>query len=203
MNVVLLHGMGRTSFSMFFLKKRLASKGLKPSTFGYLATLESFNGCVQRLVAHLQKTIGEEPYILVGHSLGAVLIRAALPQLFLSPPKACFFLAPPSKAAKVAMFLSGSWLYRRLTGEMGQLLAQSSFMSSLPIPTMPVKIYAGIAGPTGAWSPFGYEPNDGVLTLAEVKGALTFPVVLVPTLHTWIMNSRVVAEDIVKTVGQL
>lgn len=69
-------------------------------------------------------------------------------------------------------------------------------MAALPIPSVPVRIYAGTSGPRGALSPFGNEPNDGILTVSETAlGA--FPVIQVPALHTFIMNSRIVADDIV------
>ncbi len=70
-------------------------------------------------------------------------------------------------------------------------------MESLPVPGVPTKIYAGVAGPRGRYSPFGEEPNDGLLTVKE-----TFlprvPLQTVPALHTFIMNSKMVTQDIVR-----
>jgi hypothetical protein len=85
---------------------------------------------------------------------------------------------------------------------MGQSLADADFMNALPLPTAPTMVYAGTGGPRGRWSPFAGKPNDGVLAVTETQlpGALTR---LVPAIHTFIMNSRVVAEDIVRTTGEL
>ena len=82
-------------------------------------------------------------------------------------------------------------------GEIGQRLADKQFMESLPRPSVPAKIYAGTGGPRGRYSPFGEEPNDGVLTIKETL-LTSVPVQTVPVLHTFIMNSRVVSQDIVK-----
>jgi len=136
-------------------------------------------------------------YMIVGHSLGTVLTRAVLPRL-VHKPKACFFLAPPSKVSKAARRFATQPLIRLYIGDAGKILVDEAFMNSLPIPDVPTKIYAGIAGPRGPYSPFGDELNDGLLSLEEtvLPGV---PVQTVPALHTFIMNSKIVAEDIVRT----
>jgi len=70
-------------------------------------------------------------------------------------------------------------------------------MESLPVPGVPTKIYAGIAGPRGRYSPFGVEPNDGVLTVKETF-LPSVPIQTIPSIHTFIMNSKVVTQDIVR-----
>lgn len=81
------------------------------------------------------------------------------------------------------------------TGEMGQKLASQPFMDALPLPAVPTRIYAGTGGPRGRHALFGDEPNDGVLAVRETRLA-DIPLQTVPSLHTFIMNSRAVAEDI-------
>ena len=88
-------------------------------------------------------------------------------------------------------------------GEMGQLLANGNFMASLPLPSTPTRIYAGIGGLVGKCSPFGNKPNDGVLTVEETQGSLDVPVTLVPSMHTFIMNSSIVADDIINNLGDI
>jgi hypothetical protein len=80
---------------------------------------------------------------------------------------------------------------------MAQLLADPQFMASLPATGVPTKIYAGTAGPRGRYSPFGDEPNDSVLTVKEMI-LPGIPIQTIPVLHTFIMNSKVVTQDIVK-----
>ena len=196
MNIVLIHGMGRTPLSMLMLSQRLRKEGHSTRLFGYSPTLESFEPCQQRLIHFIQRVSATGPYALIGHSLGCVLIRSVLTHLQEQPPAACFFLAPPSQACKAAKFFADNPLYRLLMGEMGQLLANEPFMEALPIPTMPTRVYAGTGGPIGKLSPFGDIPNDGILTVEEVQGALPNPVILMPSAHTFIMYSRQVADDI-------
>jgi hypothetical protein len=203
MHVILVHGLGRTPLSLLLLGRRLRAAGLKPRLFGYLPAVESFGHCADRLVATVGETAGARPYALAGHSLGAVLIRAVLPRLQENPPAACFLLAPPNQACRAARYFARYRLYKLLAGEMGQKLADPAFMDALPVPYMPTRIYAGTGGFSGRCSPFGGEPNDGILTLAETRGALAAPLILTPASHTFIMNARLVADDIARTLAAL
>ena len=200
MNDILIHGMGRTRASLLLLARRLRRHGLQPHVFGY-RTRGAFETAVTHLTRTITTTTQGQPFILIGHSLGTVIIRAALPQLTVQPA-ACFFLAPPSTVCKAARTFSPNPLFRAATREMGNLLATEHFMASLPVPTVPVTIYAGTAGPHGRFSPFGNELNDGLLTLSEVALG-TFPVVQVPTLHPFIMHSPFVAADIARRTANV
>ena len=104
------------------------------------------------------------------------------------------------RACRAARFFSRFGLYRALTGEMGQLLADEAFMQSLPLPPNTV-IYAGTGGPRARWLPFGNQPNDGILALDEMLGA-GGESVEVAASHTFIMNSRAVFDDIVQRLAQ-
>jgi hypothetical protein len=201
MNVTLIHGMGRTPLSMLVLRHRLRAAGFKPKLFGYSPMFESFDYCVGRVIAHVRENRGNGPYALIGHSLGTVLIRAALPQLEEYPPFTCFFLAPPSQASRAAQYFSANPVYKLLTGEMGQLLANHQFMDELPAPQVPTRIYAGTCDLSGRFSAFN-EPNDSVLTVRETQGKLPILPIPIHTTHTFIMNSRQVADDIISVLKE-
>lgn len=195
MRAILIHGMGRTPVAMLGLAVRLRAAGMAPRLFAYSAAIERWQGCLNRLERYINKNTAGDEYILVGHSLGSVLIRGVLPRL-VHKPVACFFLAPPTKACQAARKFAPRLIYKMFTGEMGQLLADAEFMEALPLPDVPTKIYAGISGPRGRYSPFGEEQNDGVLALHETE----LPEAVhhqVPALHTFIMNKQEVAHDIV------
>ncbi len=188
--------MGRTPLSMMMLAARLRTMGVRPGLFAYWAAFERFDRCVRRLAGFIERRVATDRYILVGHSLGTVLMRAAFPMLS-RKPLACFMLAPPIQASRAARRFAPRAIYQWLTGEMGQLLADREFMASLPMPDVPTKIYAGTGGPLGRYSPFGSLPNDGVLSVDETW-VPTVPAQQVASLHTFIMNSKDVAQDIVK-----
>lgn len=196
MDTILIHGMGRTPMAMSILATRLRRSGIRPHLFGYSVTFERWNDCFQRLEYFIAKRVKTNEFIMIGHSLGAVLMRAMMPRL-IHKPAACFLLASPTQVCKAARNFAHRPFAKLLGGEIGQLLADQQFMESLPPMGVPAKIYAGTGGPRGHYSPFGEEPNDGVLTVNEtlLPGV---PIQTLPVLHTFIMNSNVVTRDIVR-----
>jgi pimeloyl-ACP methyl ester carboxylesterase len=193
--------MGRSPLSQLLLAKRLRSCGIKVDLFGY-STFLPFDRSLNRLVKRVAALGNDEPFILIGHSLGCVLIRAALPRLGSRKPSACFFLAPPSTVSRAARFFASNRLYRFFTRDSGQLLSDEAFMAALPVPEGTVRVYAGTAGHRGRLSPLRQEPNDGILAVSETILTNTDAPVLVPALHTFIMNSEFVANDIASTVAK-
>lgn len=200
LHAVLIHGMGRSPLAMSILAARLQRAGIRPHLFGYSVTFERLEQCVRRLESFVRRRIQKEEYIIVGHSFGGVLTRATLPRLA-HKPAACFLLTSPTRACRAARTITRHPIARILGGEIGQLLASERFMDSLPAPEVPTKIYAGTGGPRGRYSPFGDELNDGVLTVDEtvLPGV---PMETVPIIHTFIVNSKFVAQDIVKVARQ-
>jgi hypothetical protein len=197
MDAILIHGMGRTPLAMSILAARLQRAGIRPLLFGYSVTFERWEGCVHRLERFIKQRVKTNEYIIIGHSLGTVLTRAVVPRLD-HKPTACFLLTPPTQACKAARYFAPKRFTRLLGGEMAQLLADQQFMSSIPPTGVPTKIYAGTAGPRGRRSPFGDEPNDSVLMVKEMV-LPGVPLQTVHVLHTFIMNSREVTQDIIKS----
>ncbi|NEO88098.1 MAG: alpha/beta hydrolase [Spirulina sp. SIO3F2] len=200
MHCILIHGMGRTPFSMLPLHYRLKQAGHTSRLFGYLPAIDSLEQVSDRLITIIEQTARNRPYVLIGHSLGSVIIRATVPKLTQHPPQTCFFLAPPMVACQAARFFSRFWPYQFINGEMGQLLTQDQFMSDLTLPAN-TKIYIGTGGPQADWLPFGNQPNDGILAAREAGLGSQAQVMTVPAMHTFIMNSDAIFEDIIKTLS--
>ena len=196
MDAIIIHGMGRTPAAMSILAARLRASNIRPHLFGYSVTFEKWDQCIQRYKNFIEKRIRTNDYIIVGHSLGTVLTRAVLPKLP-HQPSACFFLAPPTQVCKAARNFYRYLPLQLFMSEIGRVLTDEQFMKALPLPNIPTKIYAGIAGPRGRYSPFGDELNDGLLTVQETF-LPNIPMQTVPVLHTFIMNSKIVTQDIVK-----
>ena len=195
-HAILIHGMGRTPLAMSILAVRLRAADIHPHLFGYSVTFERWEDCIERYRKFIEKRTASNEYIIVGHSLGTVLTRATLPRLT-HKPKACFFLAPPTQVTSAAKNFAHRKLIKLFMSEMGKVLTDEQRMKSLPVPSVPTKIYSGSAGPRGRYSPFGEEPNDGLLTVKETL-LPSIPVQTVPSLHTFIMNSKLVTQDIVR-----
>jgi pimeloyl-ACP methyl ester carboxylesterase len=190
MQVLLVHGMGRTTWSMRRLQRWLRRTGHEVRSLGYLAAIDPVSGIVERLRRAFQEAAAQGPYIVVGHSLGGLLARMALCQGPdpLASPVHLILLGTPNQSPRLARRLGSFWLYRLINGESGQLLARNDAFTALPPPNSPYTIIAGTAGPRGRWSPFGTEANDGLVAVAETLiSAGDFPVTL-PVRHTFMMN---------------
>jgi hypothetical protein len=196
MRVLLIHGLGRTSLSLLLLGQRLSQQNHRVRYFGYAAFQESFDQITCRLVATIRVAVDQRPYVLIGHSLGGILARAALPALAHMPPRHLVMLAPPNQAPVLARRLRKHLLYQLLTRNCGGKLVDQSFYETLPQPAVPTTIIAGTAGPRGRWSPFGDRPNDGVVAVEETRLGVDTEVILVPWVHTLIMNSPQVTRTI-------
>lgn len=194
MNVILVHGMGRTPLSMAWLGFRLRRAGHHVDIFSYSARREDFFPCAKRLGHFIQARADGRAYVVVGHSLGAVLLREALARLR-HKPAAAILLAPPAQACTMARLFFRSRIYRFLTGECGQLLACETFMRSLPAPPANSTIIAGTRGPRHWLLPLGDTPNDAILAVDETRlqGVRHH---CVKASHTFIMNHGFVFRQI-------
>ena len=191
MNVVLVHGMGRTPLSLRRLARHLRREGFAPWIFGYVAALERVDHIVDRLTARLAARSGA-PWCGVGHSLGGVLLRAAADRL--PPerrPRALVLLGTPFRSSSRARRMARVPVFRLAFGDAGRLLADPERMARIPMPPVPVTVIAGTAGRRGPGTPFGAEPNDGIVAVSEATtpGA---EIVTLPVHHTSMMNDAAV-----------
>src|SRR5499427_3709904 len=198
MRVVLVHGLGRTPLSMVRLARCLRRAGHATELIGYIAALEPFERIRVRVRARLEANAAAGPYAAVGHSLGGLLLRAALSDF---PPAAplprlLVTLGTPTRPPRLARLLRNVWLYRRLAGECGQLLANGEFLASLHVPPVQSTAIAGTRGWPNYVGPFGDTPNDGVVALDETTTHVSVEHLRVPAFHTFLMNSREVQQHV-------
>lgn len=197
MQVLLVHGMGRSPLSMASLALGLRADGMRPRFFGYLSAVESVERMVARLVQRMT-AISDEPYVVVGHSLGGVLLRMAIERLpeGTRPPERLVLVGSPTGAARLAQQF-GSWApYRLLYGEAGQMLGNAERMAAIPSPRVPCTVVVGTRGFPEGVSPFGQEPNDGIVAVTEVIPGEGAETVRLPRGHTFLMNAEEVREII-------
>lgn len=189
MDVLLVHGLVRTAGSMLPLGRTLRRAGHDPHYFNYFASVESIPAIVGRLRRRLAPFRGGGgPYAAVGHSLGGVLLRQALVDAEGAPPRLLVLLASPSRSPRAARSAWRAFPFRWVTRDCGRLLATPDLFDELPEPDYPYLVIAGTRGLYGHLSPFGDEPNDGLVAVSEATLGDPDNVVTVPAAHTFIMN---------------
>lgn len=200
MHALFVHGMGRSPLSGWPMLRRLRQAGLETTTFGYTTTFEDFAHIRRRLEARIVAIAARGDYVVIGHSLGGVLLRAVMNALppATRRPKRMFLLGVPLHPSRLAQRLRANAIYRTFTRDCGQMLGSAVRMSELAPPAVPVTAVAGIRGLPRGIGPFGDEPNDGVVALSEASAEWLVDQVQVPVIHTVLPASARVANIILK-----
>lgn len=204
MQVLLLHGMGRTALSMLRLGRQLRREGYTVNRLGYVTAVEPFARIVLRVQERFARAAAGGPYVVVGHSLGGLLARAALgrrPSSFTWPAH-LIMLGTPNRPPRQARRYGRLLAYRWINGECGQLLTQDEFFARLPPLSIPYTIVAGTRGLPGR-SVFGDEPNDGLVAVSETLVSASDTPITVAARHTFIMNDRRVRVAILNVLRSL
>lgn len=191
MRALLVHGMGRTPLSMMSMGRALRRAGVAPSQFGYSAAFES----VERIVGRLRQRLVQEAdgeYLVIGHSLGGLLLRAAIAGLDpeVPRPRRVVMIGTPNQSPRLARHFLGAFWFRAINGDAGRMLASPERMAAIPTPAVPFTVIAGTRGPRGSWSPFGNEVNDGLVAVAETRMGGDEEFIELPVLHPFMPYDR-------------
>lgn len=205
MHILFVHGMGRTPISGMPVLLRLSANGYSTSVFGYSTALENFDAIRNRLLSRILKVAPQGKYVLIGHSLGGVLLRSALSKLpqGVNPPEHLFLLGSPIRSARMARGLRKRCLYRALTGDCGQLLASNRRMNAIGSGEIQTTSIIGTKGFNGQLSPFSDAPNDGVVAASELHADWITDEVYVPVIHTLLPASCKVSDVLLNRLEQI
>lgn len=195
MRALLVHGMGRTPVSMMTLGYALRRAGVEPSQFGYSAAFESVERIVARLRQRLEREVDGE-YVAIGHSLGGLLLRAAIADLapVVPRPRRVVMIGTPNQSPRLARRFLGAFWFRAINGDAGRMLASPERMASIQSPAVSCTIIAGTGGPRGSWSPFGDEANDGLISVDEARMGGDEEFIELPILHPFMPYDRRVSR---------
>lgn len=202
--VLLVHGMGRTPLSMWRLTRSLRRAGLTTQLFAYATAWQSVDAIIRRLQVRLT-IMARGEYVVVGHSLGGLLLRAAIAGLApdVGRPRRIIMLGTPNHSPRLAQRFAHSWWYRLMNGDAGDLLAQESRMARIPPPGIPCTVIAGTRGINGRRSPFGDEANDGLVAVTETELEGADEWITLPLRHPFMMNDgRVTKLVLDRAVGR-
>ena len=193
--IVLLHGMGRTKFSMRRVEKHFIEKGYEVFNADYPSTKleieELSNGFLSDLVSKLKKQPIKKLHF-VTHSLGGIILRHYLQKNSLPDGSRVVMLAPPNKGSEVADFLKNNFLYKFSTGKAGQRLTTDK--DSLPNNLKEIDCDVGIIAGSKSMEPWFsfliHGLNDGKVSVENTKLLEMKDFISMPFSHTFIMDSK-------------
>ena len=200
-SVILLHGYGRTTFSMRPLQNRLEEAGFMVHNIGYPSMRRSPAELINILDDQLKSCCSTSPRIhFVTHSLGGILTRAYLAENHLENMGRVVMLAPPNQGSELADIANGSVLLRAILGPTVVQLGtgEESLPNRLPPPWYELGVIAGI----DYFNPIGSflvpEPSDGTVAVASTRLVGMRDFVTVHKSHTFIMRSADVADYVIQ-----
>ncbi len=193
--VVLLHGLGRTRFSMAIAAGRLRKAGFRANSIGYRSLRRSIEEHAALVSKQLPDVAAGKLHFLT-HSLGGIVLRQLAATNRPANLGRVVMLGPPNRGSRAAGKFRDWILFRSIFGPTGQQLVDDP--EAPPNRLGPVDFELGvIAGNRGLTplSMFLEGENDGVVSVREamVEGAADFRIV--PRGHTFMMNSRGVLDQ--------
>ena len=198
--IILLHGLGRTRWSMRTMEKALTQRGYHVFNIGYPSTTKAIPTLATDLHTQIQACCHAGRTHFVTHSLGGIVVRSHLTQHSPGNLGRVVMLSPPNKGSELVDVFGKVRLFTLLLGP------ASTQLSTLPssIPNQPnqqgsVDFERGVI--TGNWSFNPVTswlipgPDDGRVSVqsAQVAGMADF--LVVPSTHTFIMSSKTVIEQ--------
>jgi len=190
--VVLLHGLGRTRYSMRRIDQALAGAGMSTARLDYPSTRRTIQDHAETVATLLDNVPTPIRLSFVTHSLGGLIIRQLLERDASWRPsvRGILMLAPPNQGAALARSLDTPVLRAVMGPSFVQLV--EGIATSLPVPDVPTSIFAGRVG---------NSRTDGLVTVEETKLAGMAEHHVVPSIHTFVMNHPAAIERAVSFLG--
>jgi len=197
--VVLLHGLGRTDWSMKPLELRLEQAGFVVENLHY----DSMDHTPEELVADVARKVDEccseaTRLHFVTHSLGGILTRAYLAESRPASLGRVVMIAPPNKGSELADWIRESELLSWTMGPTAVDLGTSP--GSLPNRLPPADFELGVIAGTNAVNPLNgmiEGESDGTVSVESTRLEGMSDFITVPYSHTFIMQVEPVAEQTV------
>jgi pimeloyl-ACP methyl ester carboxylesterase len=200
--VLMLHGLGRSRKSMDSLSRHLRDRGeLTVLEVGYASTRESIEQHARSLAKVVEHLEGVRDIDFVAHSLGNLVIRRYLASIDPQRPPAprvrrIVMLGPPNNGAQLAERFRGNPLFAVVMGRSGTQLAErwETLAPQLATPQCEFGILAGGTQREMGRNPLLRGDDDLVVSVAETRLAGASDFLVVPAVHTVMMDDKLVQE---------
>ena len=198
--IVLLHGLARTDWSMKPLERRLEKAGYAVANLHYDSTDHGPRELVADVAAQVDNCCASAQKLhFVTHSLGGILVRAYLVGHSPENLGRVVMIAPPNKGSELADFVGKSellsWTMGPTAAELGTSL--ESLPNRLPAADFELGVIAGIDSFNPLTSAIIDGESDGTVSVESTKLAGMRDFITVPYSHTFIMQVKPVAQQVI------
>lgn len=172
--VILLHGIARSSASLGKLEQGLRQAGFSTLNLDYPSRKHSLEALVEGIHRDLSEFAARQaaPLHFVTHSMGGLLARAYIARYRPANLGRVVMLAPPNQGSEIADLLDAGRIYNRYFGPAGKQLGTRSgerLRTLLGTVDYPLGIIAG----DRAIDPLGWllvpGPNDGKVAVVRTR----------------------------------
>jgi pimeloyl-ACP methyl ester carboxylesterase len=198
--VVLLHGLGRTHWSMMPLESRLGDAGYRVVNLHYPSTRLGPDALVDYVSEGIARCCADAERVhFVTHSLGGILVRGYVAKQHPANLGRVVMLAPPNRGSELVDEFADWPLFAWILGPTAVQLGTSadSFPNRLPAVDFDLGVIAGTASVNPIGSAILPVGNDGTVSVAStrVEGMRDF--VELPVSHTFIMWSDDASDQVI------
>ncbi|HKB56731.1 MAG TPA: alpha/beta fold hydrolase [Lacunisphaera sp.] len=197
--VILLHGLGRTPWSLWRVQQALRRDGYRVVNVAYPSRKHAIGDLSRDSLAPVIAAQSSAPRLhFVTHSLGGIILRCYLRDHPVPNLGRVVMLAPPNAGSELADRLKPVWLYRAINGPAGQQLGTDGLpraLGSWRAGAGQLGIIAGDRSLNPVYSSWLPGPNDGKVTVARARLDGMTDFITVHSSHTWLAwRGRVIAQ---------
>jgi pimeloyl-ACP methyl ester carboxylesterase len=206
--VVLLHGLGRTYFSMLKMANKLSEQGFATSNVHYDSrelTIERLSELAVKEGIEKCRAVSAAKIHFVTHSLGGILVRYYLTQHTIDELGRVVMLAPPNHGSQIIDVFGRVPGFELFTGEPASQLGTSG-AASVPANLPPADFDLGVIAGNRSISPIFSialpARDDGKVTVESTKIEGMRDFIEMPYTHTFIMQRDAVIAQVISFIRQ-
>lgn len=197
--IILLHGLGRGPWGLKVLQWRLERAGYRVQSLRYNTRSTSIEMAAASVYQQIEACCaGASRVHFVTHSLGGLVLRSLLAEHPFPNAGRAVLLAPPNLGSHIVDRLARHPLFGIVLGPLATQLGTGPEEIPQKLPSLPIPF--GVIAGNRSWNPLGAAllpgEHDGTVSVASTRLSGMAEHLVVPHTHTFLMNSKGVAEAI-------